>query len=81
MRYKITDCVKPLNNIKNGLGGLVLKTLNKKRREHRLANLFDKYKLGWFSDSEYNLSTLVFYGTPMTEEYLIIFDKLKKNNM
>jgi hypothetical protein len=71
--YTIKQSVKPLNNIQEGLGDLVIKTLIEKFNKNWV-NI--KYKNDGFSNQTYRLSTLIFYGTPMTNEYKIIFDKL-----
>jgi hypothetical protein len=78
---QITKCVAPLNEIDNGLGDLVFKTLKEKQDNHRLAWMFKKFgiKFPSFSNQEYKLSTLVFNGTPMTGKYKVIYNKLIKN--
>lgn len=78
IKCKILNCVKPLNDIESGLGDLVLKTLKEKQKKHSLIKLFKLHKIKFpsFSDSEYKLSTLVYYGTPMTGKFKRIYDTL-----
>lgn len=78
---KINDCVAPLNEIEKGLGDLVLKTLKEKQRNHKFKDLFKRngVKFPGFSEQEYKLSGLVYYGTPMTGKYKRIYKELIKS--
>lgn len=76
IKCQIEKCVIPLNKVQSGLGDLVLNRLKERFKSNWL-----NIKMGNkdFSKQEYKLSTLIYYGTPMTGKYKKIYNQLIKN--